>query len=219
MFLDWAMEISSLVRVDYQALVEDILNEIGDCPLQELIEVLKQELPYIWRDCYKEMMPRRMDITQMQYEQFNYIYDWHTTNEPTVQTSFLPISEARLVAVIGQSQPKKTKRDDFRLRGWVGKTGVNFGKRWDKGHFIAHSIGGVVFGLEMNVYVKRRDFNRGWSEAGKRFRAMERFCVTNPGTLCFSRPIYTDQTARPAFLEFGILKPDREFLVECFDNR
>lgn len=219
MFFDWAMEISSLVRVDYQALVEDILNEVGDCPLQELIEVLKQELPYIWRDCYKEMMPRQMDLTQIQYEQFSYIFDWHTTNESTVQTALLPISEARLVAVLGQSAPRKARRDDFRLRGWVGKTGVNFGNRWDKGHFIAHSIGGVVDGLEINVYVQRRDFNRGWSEAGKRFRAMERYCVSNPGTFCFSRPIYTDQTSRPAFLESGLLKPNREFWVECFDNR
>ena len=94
-----------------------------------------------------------------------------------------------------------------------------FGPGWDKGHFIAHSIGGAVDGLEANVFVQRRDLNRGWSVAGKRFRQMEQYCVLNPGTLCFSRPLYADQTAKPAFVEFGVLKRGGELWVESFDNR
>jgi hypothetical protein len=63
------------------------------------------------------------------------------------------------------------------------------------------TIGSVVDGLEANVFVQRRDLNRGWSPAGKRFREMEKYCVSNRGTFCFSRPFYTDQTAKPAFVE------------------
>lgn len=73
--------------------------------------------------------------------------------------------------------------------------------------------------LELNVFVQRRDLNRGWSTEGRRYREMEKYCVLHPGTFCFSRPLYADETAIPAFLEFGILKPDGELWVECFDNR
>ena len=41
-------------------------------------------------------------------------------------------------------------------------------------------------GLEANVFVQRRDLNRGRSAAGKRFREMEQYCVLNRGTFCFS---------------------------------
>lgn len=88
----------------------------------------------------------------------------------------------------------------------------------NKGHFIAHSIGGVVDGLEANVFIQRRDLNRGWSAAVKRFREMEKYCVANPGTFCFSRLLYVDETSRPGFCEFGLLKTTGELWVECFDN-
>ncbi|MBZ5534066.1 MAG: hypothetical protein LAO20_21765 [Acidobacteriia bacterium] len=48
---------------------------------------------------------------------------------------------------------------------------------------------------------------------------MEKYCVLNPGTFCFSRPFYIEQTAKPAFVEIGLLKIDSELWVECFDNR
>lgn len=73
-------------------------------------------------------------------------------------------------------------------------------------------------GWELNVFVQRRELNRRWSEAGKRFREMEKYCVSNPGTFCFSRPVYVDPTAKPAFVEFGRLKSDGKLWVEFFDN-
>src|SRR5258708_33542122 len=85
-----------------------------------------------------------------------------------------------------------------------------FGREWDKGHFIAHSIGGAVDGLETNVSVQLRHLNRGWSAAGKQFRDMEQYCVLNRGTFCFW-PLYVDETARPAFVEFGVLNPVSPF--------
>lgn len=127
--------------------------------------------------------------------------------------------EGRLIGVLGCSSPKITRRDDYRLKGWVGATEKVFGSGWDKGHFIAHTIGGVVDGLEANVFVQRRDLNRGWSAAGKRFREMEKYCVSNPRTFCFSRPLYADQTAKPAFVEFGVLKAGNELWLECFENQ
>jgi hypothetical protein len=55
--------------------------------------------------------------------------------------------------------------------------------------------------------------------AGRRFRQMERFCREHPGTLCVARPIYQDGTARPGWLQFGIVHPDSGPEVETFDNR
>jgi hypothetical protein len=85
----------------------------------------------------------------------------------------------------------------------------------DKGHFIAHSIGG---GLDMNVFLQDRALNRGFSEAGKLYRDMESYCRLNPGTFCFSRPIYADTTSVPRWLEFGLVKEDGSIWVEVFEN-
>lgn len=127
-------------------------------------------------------------------------------------------SESRLVAAFGLSAPQPRRRDDARLRGWVGPTDNTFGRAWDKGHFIAHSIGGSVVGWELNVFVQRRDLNRGWSPAGRRYRQMEQYCAANPGSLCWSRPIYCDDSAMPLQIELGVLKTDATLWVETFEN-
>ena len=196
-----------------------ILKEAGPCSAEGVISFLSEELPYIWRDAYAQMTPRATEIVRMQRGSFEYIYDDYATLEATGAVPYSPDAEARLVGVLGRSEPKSEKRDDGRLRGWVGPTETMFGREWDKGHFIAHSIGGAVDGWELNVFVQRREMNRGWSEAGKRFREMEKYCASNPGTFCFSRPLYVNPTAIPAFVEFGLLKSDGKVWVECFDNR
>lgn len=200
--------------VDYRAVLDGAISTPG-----VVIDILLEELPYLWRDAYIEMTSHPTDIVRWRRGTFEYIYDDYTSLEAVGTVPYDPHAEARLVAALGRSEPRRTERDDYRLKGWVGATEKMFGPGWDKGHFIAHSIGGAVDGLEANVFVQRRDFNRGWSKAGKQFREMERSCVLNPGTFCFSRPLYTDQTARPAFLEFGVLGSDGVLWVECFDNR
>ena len=60
--------------------------------------------------------------------------------------------------------------------------------------------------------------NRGWSPAGKRYREMERYCAQNEGTFFFSRLIYSDVTARPTQIEFGVRKADRTLWLEVCDN-
>lgn len=198
---------------------ETLIKEAGNCSAENLISFLSEELRYLWRDAYLQMMPRATEIVRMQRGPFEYIFDDYATLETTGAVPYSPDAEARLVAVLGRSEPKIEKRDDGRLRGWVGPTEKMFGCEWDKGHFIAHSIGGAADRWELNVFVQRRELNRGWSEAGKRFREMEEYCGLNPATFCFSRPLYVDQTAKPAFIEFGLLKKDGKLWVECFDNR
>jgi hypothetical protein len=69
---------------------------------------------------------------------------------------------------------------------------------------MAHASGG---GVDINLFHQDAAFNRGWSAQGREYRAMERYCARHAGTFCFARPIYTDDTARPAELEFGVLRP------------
>jgi hypothetical protein len=141
------------------------------------------------------------------------VYDDCATLEAIGVIETDAVTEARLVGAVGFSQPNSRHRDDSRLRGWVGPTGATFGSTWDKGHFIAHSIGGAVDGLEANVFLQLRKVNRGG------YRGMERYCASNPGVLCFSRPLYSDASARPSQVEFGVLKPTGELWLQVFNNR
>lgn len=34
----------------------------------------------------------------------------------------------------------------------------------------------------MNLFLQRRDLNRGWSQQGKQYRAMEQYLADHPGT-------------------------------------
>ncbi|MGO9121102.1 MAG: hypothetical protein ACLQPD_26255 [Desulfomonilaceae bacterium] len=164
------------------------------------------------------MTPRRTDICSFWRGSFQFIFDDYETLEKQGKVPVNLEFEARLVAVVGRSVPQKYSRDDYRLKGWVGPTETRFGKDWDKGHFIAHSIGGAVDRCEVNIFLQRRDLNRGWSAAGKRFRSMEKHCRVNPGTFCFNRPLYADGSAKPSMLEFGILTTENEIWIELFDN-
>jgi hypothetical protein len=87
--------------------------------------------------------------------------------------------------------------------------------RYDKGHFIGHAMGGL---LHINLFPQSKSINRGWSELGKLYRKMERYCEKNPGTYCFSRPIYAGYSAHPQLIEFGVLKHDGHFWVNQFPN-
>ncbi|RIK76222.1 hypothetical protein DCC62_11795 [candidate division KSB1 bacterium] len=194
------------------------LQKIFVIPLREKSDLF-EELPHLWYDAYLKMTPRPTNVCRFTHGTFEYIFDDYGSLEAAGKAAYDRASESRLVAVLGRSNPIKRSRDDYRLRGWVGRTEESFGKEWDKGHFIAHSLGGAVDGIEANVFVQRRDLNRGWSARGKLFREMEKYCAQHPGTFCFNHPLYRDHSARPAFLEFGLLKNTKELWVERFDNR
>jgi len=204
------MDSSGSWRGPYQ----DLLAQAhAECEPGAVHEYLRRELPYVWRDAYLVMTPRQTNILVFPHGTFDYFYDDYASLEATGIVERDDVTEARLMAAVGTSSPSRRSRDDSRLRGWVGPTGRTFGDDWDKGHFIAHSIGGAVDGLEANVFLQLRRVNRGG------YRQMERYCAANPGVLCFARPLYDDSSARPAQVEFGVLKPDGELWVERFDNR
>jgi hypothetical protein len=201
--------------MDYETILERARAEAG----AEFVAGFARELVYEWGEIYEAMSNRTTNIVRFQCGTFEYLYDDYASLEATGRVPYDPVMEARLVAVSGYSLFQENARDDFRLKRWVGVTEKTFGREWDKGHFIAHSIGGAVDRAEVNVFVQLRALNRGWSEAGKRFREMEAYGEANPGTFCFNRPIYDDQTARPAFFEFGLIEGDGRLWMERFANR
>jgi hypothetical protein len=85
----------------------------------------------------------------------------------------------------------------------------------DRGHVIPHLSGGE-FGP--NIFRQDRALNRGWSEQGKRYRALEREAANAPGTLYIAHLIYADDSAYPSELETGLLR-GTALHVERFDNR
>ena len=201
-------------RIDYAA----VLAGVKHVSVDSKIALLRTKLAEIWKAAYLAMTPRQADIYVIRHGTFQYLYDNYTMLEAAGKVPYHPTHESRVVAAFGVSKPQKIARDDFRLKKWVGPTETYFGRDWDKGHFIAHSIGGAVDQCELNVFVQSRRLNRGWTVEGKRFREMESYCAHQSGTFCFNRPIYSDGSAKPVSLEFGLLKTDGEWWVEVFGN-
>ena len=128
----------------------------------------------------------------------------------------------RVILAYGISVPQLMARNKVRMRGFpnVNESVRNaLGEKAftvDKGHYLGHASGGE---LDINLFPHRRSLNRGWSEDGRRFRAMERFVAGNPGALFFHRPVYDDETWIPATLEYGVFRPDETWWVEYFQNK
>jgi len=186
----------------------------------------RSKLQKIWFDLYYENLIKlgyNNDGETISYEFGNFIYDSDYTQDNELESQWWEINRenCRIVAVHGFSAPPQNIRNDDRLR-WHGYTlireyGDNPGKYpFDKGHYIAHSIGGNI---DNGIFAQKRSINRGWSEQGKIFRSMEKYALENPGTFVFSRPIYEDGSLHPFFLEYGILKNASEWFVRIFPNR
>ncbi|MDR3404769.1 MAG: hypothetical protein P4L99_19855 [Chthoniobacter sp.] len=165
------------------------------------------------------MSRRPTDVCVFPFGTFEYMFDYYDSYANSCHPDYDPKQESRLAVAYGFSVPKRSARDDGRLKGWVGPTEKHFGGEWDKGHFIAHSIGGAVFQCEVNVFPQLRALNRGRSAEGKRFVAMEKYCRQHAGTFCFHRALYHDGSARPSELEFGFVDEEGQLHAETFSNR
>ena len=197
--------------IDY----EIVLSELSDKDMENAVEFLFKRLPDLWCEKYLEMTPTSANILQFNEGGFEYLFD--LSSELTAN-GIIPEDQAvedRLVVACGRSRPRCIKRDRNRMRGFLGSSTEAFGDGYDKGHFIAHCIGG---NLDVNLFPQRREINQGLSDRGKVFREMEEYCLENPGTFCFHRPIYCDRSWRPCQTEFGLLTAEKTFWIERFEN-
>lgn len=212
---DWFCQDPFIVCERIQAhLFSTLPDADADVTAEYLVEVLPEE----WCDLYRRLNPEPSNIYEFfvdDQKRFKYLFDLSTELvQQGGQLSENAVTD-RVVAVYGRSYAHTEKRDASRMRGFLGGPLIAEGSRFDKGHFIGHAMGG---GLDVNLFPQRPEVNRGWSERGKVYRAMERYCAKHPGTFCFFRPIYCDRSWHPCLIEYGVLKQDGELWVEVFDN-
>ncbi len=122
--------------------------------------------------------------------------------------------EDRTVAAWALTPPSVDERDTSYQRGFPMSPAEDDAPV-DRGHLIPHLSGGE-FGP--NIFRQDRALNRGWSEQGKRYRALEREAASIPGTLFFGHLLYADETAYPSEIEIGLLS-SAMLRVERFVNR
>jgi hypothetical protein len=206
---DWMLP--SQYAVDYEGLLTAARAESET----NAAMILRERLPFKWRDLYVSTVTHPTNLVRFQFRTFEYICDHYSELEATGEVPYDQTIEDRVVAVLGISARADERRDAVRSRGWVGPPEEFLVTERDKGHFMAHCIGG---GLDVNVFSQERCLNRGWSPQGKIYRQMENYCYAQPGTFCFSRPVYADGSSIPRWLEFGLLKADQTLWVEVFDN-
>lgn len=163
----------------------------------------------VWIEHYHQMCNGPTNVLEVPLKAFTYLFDFCSE---LIEAGELAAGarEDRALGAYGISQSAETARDASRIRGFPGSD-----DRGDRGHLAAHSAGG---GLDINIFHQDAYLNRGWSPAGKRYREMERYCARNAGTFFFTRLIYRDESARPAQIEFGIIRADHTLWLEVFDN-
>jgi len=201
--------------VDYAALLP---TQIAD-HLEQNISFLSDELPYQWANVYKRLSPQPANVHRINIGAYEYLYDFSTELVKSGRMEREEMVEDRLVAVHGKAQLSRRKRKDSILRGFprgpIEYIEPLLRTSYDRGHFIAHTLGGD---LNINIFPQRTDINRGRSGDGKLYRSMEIYCQKNPSTYCFSRPFYTSQSGHPFAIEFGALRADSTLWVNVFSN-
>jgi hypothetical protein len=149
---------------------------------------------------------RNCALQQFEQSGASYLFDFASSAE-------LP-QEDRTVAAWALTLADIGQRDAAYQRGFP-MTPSPGDERVDRGHLIPHLSGGE-FGP--NIFRQDRALNRGWSEQGKKYRALEREAAATPGTFFFGHLIYSDDSAYPRDIEVGIPRGG-VLAVERFDNR
>jgi len=197
--------------IDYPA----ILSAAPHDGIANVASFLQEALPSLWRDAYLNTVTHPTNLVDLRLGSFDYICDIYSDLEAKGEVAYDQTAQDRVVAAFGTSGGNDT-HNARRSTRWINHDEHLAVTERDHGHLIALCVGGSS--LRLNVVSQARTLNRGRSSQGKRFREMERYCAQNPGTFCFSRPIYEDSSCVPRWLEFGLLKDDSTLWVETFDN-
>lgn len=161
-----------------------------------------------WCSDYRARTAGRPHVLEIPIARLTYLFD----AAPTLDGAD---GEDRVVGVWGLATPPPRGRDTSRMAGLIPVPKRWSGMQLDRGHFVAHSAGG---GTDLNLFPQARGLNRGWSAAGKRWRALERQ-ASRAGTFLFVRPIYASSTWVPDELEAGYVPFNGELVVDRFANR
>lgn len=182
---------------------------------EEAVAVCMAELPSLWMDDYESWVVDS-NVHRIEIGSHFALFDFTSEFGPGAEGE-PEIQEDRIVAMFGRSTAPQEPRDASRMRGYIDQTGLIYGEGYDKGHFIAHSMGGDDLDA-INWFPQETRLNRGWSEEGKLYRSLEAYCARMPGTFFFSRPLYEGMSVWPSILEVGLLR-DGALEIHRFDNR
>lgn len=163
-----------------------------------------------WIDRYAASTPWSPDIVEIALGPMVYLFD-----KAPSERAGPAAADARVIGVWGHPANATRPRDRARQQRFLPDS-----VRWsragrDRGHFIAHSLGG---GMDINFFPQAVNLNRGRTPEGSRWRQLERRAGAFAETLVLLRPIYDSASWVPRWLDFGVVVDD-ELDVETFDNK
>ena len=132
-------------QIDYQW----CLSDLAGLQYDELVLMLSEDLSLEWAQKYrlhKLKFDCPHDLQIIPLGTFEYIYDSQYLRSKDANI------EPRVVAAYGRTNTQANKRDSSRMKYLFGATEKVFGKGWDKGHFIANSMGGRDAKHEINIF-------------------------------------------------------------------
>ena len=185
--------------------------------IEQLHQFFWDVISYEWTELYTKAFPKHGEITLQNFQGFAFTID-HIWDDIAAADTNNELPETRVISFFGISNTNINQKNRRTMRQYWGKATESFahyGKSYDKGHFIAHGFGGPI---DVNLFPQLTEINRGRSQEGKRYRAMEKYIAANPGTFVFSRPIYNDFTVCPYQLEYGYFDKDLNLYVQVFPN-
>jgi hypothetical protein len=168
-------------------------------------------LALAWCESYDATTPWAAEIAEIPLGQLTYLFDL----APSQGAVGADDADDRVVGVWGNTTPAERAREASRQRGFLPDPAKWSHVGYDRGHFIAHSLGG---GMDLNFFPQASDLNRGNSGRGRRWRRLERLAATRRDAFVFVRPVYTGNTWTPRCLDFGVVS-DGTLEFESFDNR
>lgn len=195
--------------IDYS----EVCARVAGMPSEAAVGVAVLALDPLWCGEYKRLF-HPSNISEITLGNFVFLFDF---TSGLVGETIHGVQVDRVVATYGRSTLPAKSRDDSRMKRYIGPSSKIFGPGYDKGHFIAHSMGGDIHD-SINWFPQEKRLNRGWSEQGRAYREIEKFCARNPGTFVFSRPVYDDLSSCPSALDVGVFRAG-ELQIRTFDNR
>ena len=119
----------------------------------------------------------------------------------------------RVIAAWGYSRPDHRVGDRRVLRRFPLPR--RLGHQLDRGHLVALASGG---GENVNLVPQAMKLNRGRSDAGRRWRALERICAGAEAVFLFVTVFYDNMSDIPSAFEYVVQTPDGKELIEHFVN-
>lgn len=170
-----AVDYSAIEHLDAAAAVATFRNSVVDQ----------------WVADYRQASGAQRDIREVTIGSYTYVYDAGGTGAPA----------ERLIGVYGVATPPDAAADRRYMAGFPDVKRSHT-QDVEKGHVIAHSIGGTEMGI--NLAPQSRLLNRG---KGSEWREQEIYCQKNPGTFLFVKFEYSDASDEPRTACIGVLKP------------